>query len=452
MTQRTEKERVEIPALYPLRWGSFFGSFGLHWLLIGVMVFLVTQHRILETTLYYEPAQPPERKTLYFDVRYQLPEVTSAKKLSTADPRGAEVSKHTVVATSPSANSNQQIILQPMPLPELPKDVVTPDFTARLNVELPPPPKPAPKRSFIPPPVERPQQPAAISTIDIPNAPPSTTLSSSSSVLINTQLPSAPSPPSVPSPSKEPPVGSVGNASADVTVANLRSNEAKAENPAGSRSGQFSKAPVQGVASGGSANSGAVQMANLDVRSEKAKTGPAQQDLNRRTPILYAQRVRSVSLSTLSVPLRPSSRTIPRMVNARFVGRNVYTIVVPIENLPSYVGDWIVWFAEREPLVGETPAMRAPMPFRKLELVEPVDSTSPVQRVQVAAVIEKNGKLNPISVMTVLTPMVQKAILQDLTSWEFQPATRNGTPIDIEIVIEVSLRLPVAVAQSASSN
>lgn len=152
MIRRTRQEYGEVAALYPLRWGSFLGSFSLHWLLIGLVVFVVTQYRALETTLYYEPAPPSERKTLYFDVRYQLPDVTSSKTAA-ADPRGAEVSHRTVVAASPKPSSAQQIIVQPMPLPELPKDIVTPDLVARLNVELPPAPKPAPaRRSFVPPP------------------------------------------------------------------------------------------------------------------------------------------------------------------------------------------------------------------------------------------------------------------------------------------------------------
>ena len=85
--------------------------------------------------------------------------------------------------------------------------------------------------------------------------------------------------------------------------------------------------------------------------------------------ILYSETVRSVSVSTLSVPLRPANRMIPRSLDARFQGRNVYTMAVPIENMPAYDGDWIMWFADQESKPGETPLIRAPLPFRKIEPV-----------------------------------------------------------------------------------
>ena len=62
-----------------------------------------------------------------------------------------------------------------------------------------------------------------------------------------------------------------------------------------------------------------------------------------------ADRLRSLPVSTLSVPLHPASRTIPASIEGRFRGRNVYTMVIPIENLAEYSADWIIWFAERDP-------------------------------------------------------------------------------------------------------
>lgn len=141
---------------------------------------------------------------------------------------------------------------------------------------------------------------------------------------------------------------------------------------------------------------------------------------------------------------------VPRMVEARFHGRNVYTMVVPIENIPAYGGDWIMWFAEKEPRPGENPVVRAPVPFRKTELVEeapPANRTK--RRVQMAATIRADGTIGAVSLLTVTDPAVRQMVLEDTASWEFKPATRNGEPVEVEVVLEIPFNLPLVLAQRA---
>ena len=38
-----------------------------------------------------------------------------------------------------------------------------------------------------------------------------------------------------------------------------------------------------------------------------------------------------------------------------------------------------------------------------------------------------------------LTPALESAVLRDMESWEFKPATRDGAPVDIDIVLEIRL-------------
>jgi TonB family protein len=159
--------------------------------------------------------------------------------------------------------------------------------------------------------------------------------------------------------------------------------------------------------------------------------------------ILYLDRVRGIPVTGLSVPLRPSTRTIPAAIDARFRGRNVYTTVIPIENLPAYTGDWILWFAEPEAKPGETPLVRAPIPFRKVEPVtDPPPANQAGRRVQVAATLDKNGKLKKVSVVTAPVPGLAEAVMTDVTSWEFKPATRNGVAVEVEVVIEIPFNGP----------
>jgi len=166
--------------------------------------------------------------------------------------------------------------------------------------------------------------------------------------------------------------------------------------------------------------------------------------------VLYADKMRSIPVTTLSVPLRPAARTIPRALDARFQGRNVYTIVIPIENFEPYSGDWIVWFAERQAKPGDTPFVRAPLPLRKYESVEPVLPGARTElRVQVAGMIRADGKLEGLTFLRNLGPGIEQAVLQDLAAWEFKPATRDSVPVDVDVVLEVPYSLPPQIAKSS---
>jgi hypothetical protein len=191
---------------------------------------------------------------------------------------------------------------------------------------------------------------------------------------------------------------------------------------------------------------------NLTIHDERKPAGPPHVDAPRKV-VLYADRLRSLPVSTLSVPLHPASRTIPPSIEARFRGRNVYTMVIPIENLPEYTTDWIIWFAEHEskPGGGDVLNVRAPIPLRKFESVEPVAQGSRMElRVQIAGVITKEGKLEVSNLLRNLTPAYENAVLRDVGSWEFKPAERDGSPVDIDVVLEIPFSLPPRIAQSAS--
>jgi hypothetical protein len=45
--------------------------------------------------------------------------------------------------------------------------------------------------------------------------------------------------------------------------------------------------------------------------------------------------------------------------------------------------------------------------------------------------------------------MTEQEVIQDLESWEFKPATRDGVPVDVEVVIEIPFNLSTAIAKRA---
>ena len=69
-------------------------------------------------------------------------------------------------------------------------------------------------------------------------------------------------------------------------------------------------------------------------------------------------------------------------------------------------------------------------------------------------------KANAAEVLQELTdqrqPMVitqngeAKAVIQDVASWEFKPATRDGTAVDVDVVLEIPFSFSSEIAKRAT--
>src|SRR5215471_17726572 len=109
--------------------------------------------------------------------------------------------------------------------------------------------------------------------------------------------------------------------------------------------------------------------------------------------------------------------------------------------------------------MGETGSSGFPRESREVEtlvrcvLQFPVDKTLSRLRVewrlQIAAVIRQDGKLEGISLLRHIDPATEQAVIQDLESWEFKPATHGGVPVHVDAVIEIPFILPAEVAKRA---
>jgi hypothetical protein len=467
-------------ASYPIRPTSLVASIGIHAAAVLCLMAASPRGSASRRPIMDELVQPEKHKILIYDFRKKPHDVEPLKKVGNSPrPRGAELSKQAVIATSPKPKSTQQMIWLQAPKIQVQQDVPLPNLIARMKTSGPslpaiPEEKPRPKieaakvvepnpsppepkvvRTFVPPPAP-PRQPKLALPIQVSELP--VTPSSASPPGSNPLPPGGGMPSIVPGlalPTSIAPVAplpSPGDSKADIAIASLHPVEsAKAIVPDGGRAGRFSKAPETGPpATGDIGKSAAVVVPDLTVREDRTKPVKLLPDPTRTKAVLYTERVRSVSLSTLSVPLRPSSRTIPRAVDARFQGRNVYIIIVPIENMPAYAGDWIVWFAERALVPGKTPVMRAPIPYRKMEPADETPFSDSMQaRVLISAVLDKDGRLGDLAILTRPPSISEQAIVQDLASWEFKPATHDGAPVDVEVVIEIPFNLSTAVAKRA---
>jgi Gram-negative bacterial TonB protein C-terminal len=488
----SDRMRPEATVGYRIRPRSFVFSLGFHSIVVAAL-FLIPAYTNSEPKrpIYDELVHPEAHKIIWYDFRKKpLPDVDAAKRVGTfPKPRGRELSQEAIIAMSPRAKSSKQFIWQPVPKIELRRDVPAPNVVARMNTAVvapPPEPKkevrpeieaprapqlntspqmpngdlkraleanqaiaiPKPHKAFVPPP----PQPARQARLTLPVAPGEVALPDASIVgspNIRNPLPEGIGAPTFSKGAAPPPNGppgstnSAGNAKADLAVASLHPGTGPV--PDGARGGQFSKAPTLGEPATGEVTGSGLTIPNLTIRQDRSQAAAPPQLFK---SILYADKIRSVPVSTLSVPLRPGSRTIPRAIDTRFQGRDVYTMVIPIENLPRYSGDWILWFAERDQKAGDRPSLRSPIPLRKIEpLEEPLAGARTEFRVQITALIKRDGKIDGITLLRPVAPGLERAVIQDLASWEFKPATRDGAAVDVDIVIEIPFSLPPEIAR-----
>ncbi len=486
---------------YQFRPISFFASVGVHTLaILGLGLIPPYQYDEPESTrpIYDELIRPNEHKIVYYSYKKQpLPDVSATERIGTfPKPRGLELSRDAIIAAAPKAKSVKQIIWRPVPKIEIQKDQPAPNLILRaaaaIPILAPPPPEPKkedkpnidapkaeqanlspdqngdpnkardenvkaveipkPRRTFVPPPASKqpPRLPVQVDVAELPLPDASITGASSTRMALPDGIGTAAFSRGFPPPPNAPPgpENTAGNGKTDVAVVSL--TPGKGPVPDGARAGAFSRAPIVGEPASGEVSGTGLRVPNLTIREDRSKIAePPKVNPNRKV-VLYADKMHSIPVSTLSVPLRPAARTIPRAIDARFLGRNVYTMVIPIENFEPYSGDWIVWFAEKLPKPGDTPFVRAPLPLRKYESVETVLPGARTElRVQVAGTIRQDGKLEGLKLLRDFGPGISDAVLKDLSAWEFKPATRDSEPVDVDVVIEVPYRLPPQIAKSS---
>jgi len=163
-------------------------------------------------------------------------------------------------------------------------------------------------------------------------------------------------------------------------------------------------------------------------------------------------RIEPISRKTLLAGVRaaapppgtPAPSNMPTAPDPILQGRVVYSIALQMPNVTSFSGSWIVWFAEREPAPGGAPAdMRAPSPLRKVDpkYVAAAAADRVEGTVRLSAVIRKNGRVDTVALLHHLDDRLDGSAMEALAKWEFEPARRNGTPVDVDAVFEIPFHL-----------
>jgi TonB family protein len=151
-----------------------------------------------------------------------------------------------------------------------------------------------------------------------------------------------------------------------------------------------------------------------------------------------------------AAPVRPaeSAAKLSEPERAIFSGRKYYSLTLNMPNLNSAGGSWVVHFAEAKPEPalhdGTTPAVDISQPIATRK----VDPAYPLQlmRENVAgtvilyAVIHADGSVGDVKVLRGVEDRLDRFASDAVAQWKFEPATKNGLPVDVEATFQIPFR------------
>jgi protein TonB len=164
--------------------------------------------------------------------------------------------------------------------------------------------------------------------------------------------------------------------------------------------------------------------------------------------------------------MQPESATkLSEAERAVFGNRKFYSLTLNMPNLNSAGGSWVIRFAELDH-GSNTPASNTHGSIDQdaispganppaADLTQPaatrkVDPAYPLQlmRENVAgtvilyAVIHADGTVGSVRVLRGVDDRIDQFASQAVAQWQFQPATKNGTPVDVEATFQIPFRPP----------
>ena len=132
-----------------------------------------------------------------------------------------------------------------------------------------------------------------------------------------------------------------------------------------------------------------------------------------------------------------------------FRDRKFYSLTLNMPNLNSAGGSWIIRFAElkKNSAAGSTsgePAsdLAAPAATRKVDPAYPLElmRQNVGGTVILFAVIHADGTVGSVRVLRSVDDRLDQYASDALSRWQFQPATKNGEPVDVEATFQIPFR------------
>jgi TonB family protein len=156
-------------------------------------------------------------------------------------------------------------------------------------------------------------------------------------------------------------------------------------------------------------------------------------------PVIGADSPAPSALSRVASPPAPLATRVSSSPDSRFDGRDVYMMAIQMPNLTSYSGSWLLWYADRTARQTGLQPIAAPVAHRKVDpkyfpaaVAERVEG-----KVRLYCVIGREGTVTSIELLHGIDERLDRSAEEALSKWEFYPATRNGQPVDVDVVVEI---------------
>jgi TonB family protein len=252
--------------------------------------------------------------------------------------------------------------------------------------------------------------------------------------------------------------------------------------PAGNRRGTFAATPEGHTGASGSVGSGGATAGagggngnGKEARSGSKRTGSSDLpaglyvgNTGAKTSALagdgagetVAVNSTNAKLSTSAPEPRPASPSRPMQTeNASklsaaekevFGNRKFYSLTLNMPNLNSAGGSWVIRFAELDHGTGhQSQDPNAPgADLSQPAATKKVDPAYPTQlmrqnvagKVILYAVIHADGTVGSVRVLRGVDDRLDQFASEAIVQWKFQPATKDGTPVDVEATFQIPFK------------
>jgi TonB family protein len=126
-----------------------------------------------------------------------------------------------------------------------------------------------------------------------------------------------------------------------------------------------------------------------------------------------------------------------------FGSRKFYSLTLNMPNLNSAGGSWIIRFAElKQDPKASAADLSQPAATRKVDPAYPTQlmRENVSGTVLLYGVIHADGTVGSVRVLRGVDERLDRFASEAITQWQFQPATKNGTPIDVEATFQIPFR------------
>ena len=128
-----------------------------------------------------------------------------------------------------------------------------------------------------------------------------------------------------------------------------------------------------------------------------------------------------------------------------FGDRKFYSLTLNMPNLNSGGGSWVIRFAELNHESSQDAAaenLSQPAATRKVDPAYPLQlmRENVTGTVILYAIIHADGSVGNVRILRGVDERLDQFASRAIAQWQFQPAMKNGTPVDVEATFQIPFR------------